>query len=297
MSPKQRVRCLAALAFAAATLQVDVDTARANGWSWSSDCRCSDPLPAVAGAGGWGTPRSAPPYNSSWKRVPVTNYRRLVMNDPLAGVRVTSLQPCNTSEWQMQRTAGCSFWQSIASWWKSHCCYASAPLMPPATTTCTPTSEWTLISAEPAASPYYSPSTKGRLVPVPSAVSPSSPVPADRRPQLNPLPLRSNDEGSAARLLSPSTEVFVRTLDGADTSLELVPPRVAPGSRNADADASDDLQHVPQLLDGHPDDRVAAMRETSLELLPVSWSMPTPRDDRKLPTNEVWDDTGWQSER
>ena len=110
-----------------------------------------------------------------------------------------------------------------------------------------------------------------------------SPVPADRRPQLDPLPQRPNREGSASRPLPADTEVFVRALDNSESSLEFGPPLVAPLSPAANADVADD--------------RVTAEDETSLELIPVGLSIPTPSHESKLPTNEVWDDTGWQSEQ
>jgi len=74
----------------------------------------------------------------------------------------------------------------------------------------------------------------------------------------------------------------VQTLDNSEPSLEFGPPLVAPLSPAANADVAD----AP----------AAAVDETALELIPVGLAIPTPSHERKLPTNEVWDDTGWQSE-
>jgi hypothetical protein len=157
-----------------------------------------------------------------------------------------------------------------------------------AATTCTPSSDWVVTSGEPAATPYYAPSTStnGRLVPVPSSAVPVSPVPADRRPQLDPLPQLPNREGSASRPMPADTEVFVRAIDNLDdtaSSLDVGPPLVAPLSPTADAEVAD----AP----------TASVDETSFELIPVGLPIPTPSHESKIPTNEVWDDTGWRSEQ
>jgi hypothetical protein len=64
-----------------------------------------------------------------------------------------------------------------------------------------------------------------------------------------------------------------------------------------DSDFSDDAQSVQESLETNPDDQAEPAREKSLELLPVIWAIATPSSDRKLATNEVWDDTGWRSEQ
>ncbi|HUG68233.1 MAG TPA: hypothetical protein VMM76_10805 [Pirellulaceae bacterium] len=131
---------------------------------------------------------------------------------------------------------------------------------------------------------------------MPSNAVPISPAPADRRPQLDPIPQRSGGGGSASRVLPPDTEVFVRTLEGSDALLELTPPLLAPGLPGARTDINDDFQDAPELLEVNPVPAESAGAK-SLALLPVSWSIPAPSYDRKLPTNKVWDDTGWRSEQ
>jgi hypothetical protein len=83
--------------------------------------------------------------------------------------------------------------------------------------------------------------------------------------------------------LPADTEFFVRALDNSESSLEFGPPLVAPLSPSANPDVADDP--------------VTAKDETSLELIPIGLSIPTPSHESTLPTNEVWDDTGWQSEQ
>ncbi|MBC8351089.1 MAG: hypothetical protein H8E66_03830 [Planctomycetes bacterium] len=246
--------------------------------------------------------RPTPPYNSSWARVPVTNYRPQIMNDPLSGNNFTSIQPCKTYEWQMRRTAGCSLWHRFVSWWQSRCTCFGRTAASLAVAQCDRTGEWIVDNSTPTDMPYYSPSsnapsTNGRLVPVPSGVSPSSPTPADSAPQLDPRDIRSGGEGADAWLSPPDTEVFVRTIDRSDTSLELVPPLVTPAAIDPNTDGSEELPDVPPLLDQRSDAKMASAAMSSRELLPVSWSTPNQSQDTKIPTDEVWDDTGWQSVR
>jgi hypothetical protein len=63
--------------------------------------------------------------------------------------------------------------------------------------------------------------------------------------------------------LPADAEVFVRVLDNSESSLEFGPPLVAPLSPSANPDVAD---------------------------APAA-------QEHKLPTNEVWDDTGWRSEQ
>lgn len=291
MFPKLHVRWLVLLLLGGAAHLFSAQAAHGDVWSLPPACECNNETPFS----GWAMPsleiclprpcwtRPTPSYQSSWARVPVTNYRPQAVNDPYSGVSGTALQPCDTYEWQMRRTPGCALWHSFADWWRSNCCLLHRPSVPPAPTTCTPTSQWAVTSPESTESPYYAPATNGRLVPVPSSAAPTSPVPADRRPQLDPVPPRAIREGSASRLFPPDTEVFVQTLDDSDTMLEFGPPLVAPLSQVADASVADD-----QATSGD---------ETSLELIPVSLSIATPSYESKLPTDEVWDDTGWRTEQ
>lgn len=286
------VRWLVTLALSAAAQLFAVQAARGDVWSLPSDCDCNYETPSL----GWSMPsfdiclpspcwtRPTRSYQSSWARVPVTKYQPQAVNDPMSGVAMTSLQPCNTYEWQARRTPGCALWRDFVNWWQSHCCLLHRPSLPPTTTNCTPSSQWVVTSAESEASPYYTPSTpaNGRLVPVPSNVSPASPVPADRRPELNPPPQQPAREGSASRLFPPGTEVFVHALDDSDTSLELGPPLVAPNSQPVNTEVADDRE---------------PSSGESFELIPVGLLIAVPSYETKLPTDEVWDDTGWKSEQ
>ncbi len=290
MFRNQFIRSIVVPVLAAAAPLLAASAARGDVWGLPADCGCNNETPAC----GWAMPRfeiclprpcwtrPTPSYHSSWARVPVTKYQPQAVNDPLSGASVAALQPCNTYEWQLRRTPGCPLWQNFVDWWRSNCCLLHTPSMSPATT-CTPTSQLAVTSPESTDAPYYAPSTNGRLVPVPSSATPTSPVPADRRPQLDPVSPRPINEGSASRLLPPDTEVFVQTLDDSDTSLEFGPPLVAPLSQSADAYVADD--------------QVTSDDETSLELIPVGLSIATQSYESKLPTDEVWDDTGWQSEQ
>ena len=170
MYPKQSAKWLAVLALAVTTLLMSGDATRADAWSRSNDCGCNDGAPAAS----WSVPqpnafesrpfwmRPTPSYTSSRKQIPVTHYQPRVTNDPLSGIAVTSLQPCNTYESQVRRKLSCSLWQRIVNWWHCQCCLG-LPSSMPARTTCTPTSEWVVSAPEPAASPYYAPATNGRL--------------------------------------------------------------------------------------------------------------------------------------
>ena len=312
MVPKQ---CLKWSLCAIALTLFDAGVAQAEVWTSASDCGCnsqSSPMSwtqplasSPVGQSHWITP--APPYNSSWARVPVTNYRPQVVIDPTTGVNVTTIQPCNTCEWQPRRTPGCSLWQSLVNWFRCNCFCTRRPSMCSSATNCPPGSEWVVSTSEPTGTPYYAPSTSvpstsapstnGRLVPVPSGASPATIVPADRRPQLDPLPSQSGGQNSASRMTPQKAEIFVRTLDDSESFLELTPPLVAPRHQASEPDASDGMQHVPELLDVDINAKTALGHESTLDLVPVSWASPAPSAVRKLPTDEVWDDTGWRSEQ
>ncbi|MBI2480424.1 MAG: hypothetical protein HYV60_17855 [Planctomycetia bacterium] len=305
-----RKQCIRWLVCAGAVLLANANAARADTWSSPNDCGCGNQFSPTSRIEPFAGPsfsmRQVPPYNTSWARVPVTNYRPQVVNDPDSGVSFTSLQPCNTYEWQMRRTAGCSLWQDLVDWWRS-CCLCGCSRPAPSAATCSTPSDWVVSSPTPAASPYYTPtnnvpssgtsSSNGRLVPVASSVIPTSPVPADQRPRLDPPSQRPGGGDSALRVLPLETEVLVRTLVSPDGQLELTAPLVAPVSPDADTDSNDDLQHVPALLDIDSGLQAASTPEKSQELHPISWSLPAPAHNHKLPTNEVWDDTGWRSEQ
>lgn len=296
-----RTRSLKWIVCTIAMLLATAGVANADTWSSTSDCGCSGPSAPPAGQAFWMRP--TPPYNTSWARVPVTNYRPQVVNDPMTGVSYTTTQPCNTYEMQMRRTPGCSLWQSIVNWWRSRCgCLCRRPASY-SSAYCPPTNEWVVSSPETTSTPYYSPSTtttpstNGRLVPVPTNPPPTTAVPADRRPQLTPPPVRSNAEGSASRLISPDRAVFVHTLDAADDSLQLTPPLLTSGDSDEAIDQDDGLKRVPELIDALPGDHSASIIDPSLGLVPVSWTTPSTPEDSQLPTDVVWDDTGWRSEQ
>lgn len=309
MLPKQSIGWFASIAIVATPIWFNVDAA------WADGCGCNS---RVVGSPVMGSPyvssslpaahsiwtRPTPVYASSWAKVPVTSYRPQVINDPLSGVGVTSLQPCKTFEWQLRRTPTCSLWQRFVDWWRSNCSLTRAqstvcaPATYPAVGNCSPSNGWIVSSGEPSASPYYTPSTTrssdGRLVPAPAGLSPSPPVPADRRPELDPDRLQNNGSGSASRLLRPQSEVFVRTLDRSDASPALVPPLVDPNTTDATAAETRGIKRVPQLLDGADRNRSASSAAAPGMLRPVSWMRPNPI--RSIPTDVVWDDTGWKSE-
>jgi hypothetical protein len=98
-------------------------------------------------------------------------------------------------------------------------------------------------------------------------------------------------------LVPLDSEVFVRTLDSSETLLELTPPLVAPDEYDTDAELDDEHREVIELPEPISAEQPASIRSNVLELLPVSWSTPSASDAGKLPTNEVWDDTGWRSEQ
>ncbi len=316
MSPMLSVQWIATFVLAVAALSVGDASVQAQAWNTSVGCGCSESSwDGTLTSSGMARPfwmRPTPHYASSWARVPVTNYRPFVVNDPLDGGSVTSLQPCNTYEWQMRRSPGCSLWHRFVTWWQTHSCFCGRPASY-ATAPCGPTSEWNVTSTSisspsTTAQPYYAPSpngratngpaTNGRVVPVPSDASPGTPNPADRRPELDPDQIQSGGQGSASRLSQPrAKEVFVRSMDGSETLLEVGPPLVAPRRSSSASETRNGLPDVPPLIDQKSDDRTASSAEEAGRLLPVSWSTPTAPRTRQIPIDRVWDDTGWKSDR
>lgn len=112
-------QCSKWIAFGVMLSLAHVETASADAWTTSGDCGCGSPNVPIGSQAFWMRP--TPVYNSSWSRVPVTNYRPQVVSDPITGVGFTSIQPCNTYEWQPRRTPGSSFCQCLVNWWRSHC--------------------------------------------------------------------------------------------------------------------------------------------------------------------------------
>lgn len=300
-------------------LQTLAATAQGDSWSGPTSCNCNrSDLSAVTGSSAypakvfWQRPTTV--YKTSEVRVPVTNYRPVVATDPYTQTSVSTLQPCNTYEVQQRRTATCSLWQRIVNWWRSHRCQwcrrPAATCTPVCETTCGQASEWVISSPASSSTPYYVPSSSnlpssnGRLVPVPNSSippatsSPSrvtpSPVPADRRPQLDPNSSPAN-RGGEAKSSKDIGEVFVRTLESQDSMVELVPPQISTDSGN-DAPAKQQIRSIPQLL---PESNIksAAMDGTPTKLVSISWNVPATRVRREIPTDIVWDDSGWQSER
>jgi hypothetical protein len=313
------IRQVIVFAIASILLFSGINTVQADAWRWINGLGCNEPAcgDSFASFATQTTPssmrpftmRPAPPYNSSWKKIPVTKYQAQSVSDPLSGTSVMSLQPCNTYEWQMKRTAGNSCWQSFVCWWKRHFC-CSAATQPPPCATCVPSSSRIVSTTSPTniapttTLPYYTPTPKARLVPVPSGASPPTAVPADHPPRLGPRPTLPNLETSASRLLTPTLndapvhETFVHTTDSAEPTLELIAPQLSPSPQSSKGDDLDRVPQVPQLLDTNIDDHTAAIGNSHGQLVPVAWSE-TAASQHNItpPATNIWDDTGWQSDQ
>ncbi len=288
-----------------AALQSLAAPASAQTWSSSSSCGCNAPSVTSTMPGSmyptnafWQRP--TPVYASSWAQVPVTNYRPVVATDPFSGVGVSTIQPCNTYERQLRRTPQCSLWQRIVEWWRNHRCRRCRPTPQPCPPTCGTTSGWTLSSTTTpttSSTPYYVPATENALVPIPNgAAAPArispSPVPADRRPQLDPNNAGINRGGEA--FVSPTTdEIFVSTVESQEAAVELVAPQLTPSVHEAPAPTADQSRQVPALL-SEPNLKTAETGSSQSQLVPISWNMPAKPLPRTIPTDRVWDDSGWK---
>lgn len=158
-------------------------------------------------------------YRTTWKRVPVTQYRPEVSTDPITGQRVTVMKPCTTQAWQPVRRR-CGFFERLFG--------LCDPAPAAATTVCAPA---VTMSESVVPAPPFGTSQPGGSVPVPGTPAPyyvpdsapftsppasdtptltpggspsegSGQSPADRRPSLEPGEVPSG--GSSARPSSSS---------------------------------------------------------------------------------------------
>ena len=106
----------------------------------------------------------------------MTAYGPAVQQNPVTGNAVTSLQPCNTWEWQAARARGMSLNQRPIYWSQYNTRYQQSCQSGIGCSSATPT------QTNATAAPYY-PRTRSGVVPVPTERRTN---PADNRPQLDP---------------------------------------------------------------------------------------------------------------
>ncbi|MBP89041.1 MAG: hypothetical protein CMJ64_20390 [Planctomycetaceae bacterium] len=235
--------------------------------TWGSAC-----YPSGHGIGGY-----SPSYHSKWKRVPVTMYGSAVVQNPLTGVTMATLVPCNTFEWQVHRAKNLSL-QHRPIYWQSY----NSPYQQP-TPTCFRTKldlqrgGSLPVDASSEVAPYYERGNT-RLVPAPSA-TPRSLQPADQQPQLRPDNLRtpratSTNRQSTTWRIDPPAVQSLRGLPGRKPSMQGVPQLLA-----------------PQNL------RSAATELESRGVVPINWPTSLPGSGATTKSRDVWDDSGWKSAR
>jgi hypothetical protein len=282
----------------------------------------------------WAALRGFPNYQTQWVAVPVTTYRPVPTVDPTTGLAVTSLAPCSTYRWQLQRVPAPSYAVGYApAAVPSHYsqpvvvgppAYAGSVISAPGgCSTCdgaypsTPAYE-TGPSLAPTPSPYPSvpgvPSGPAATVPdysVPGAVT----EPADLRPSLD----QGAYSGGASAIPAESRKAVTERQDPLPLrqgDLRLVPV--------PDPDAGDDAEiEAPQLL--NPNDRSASSRGVQYAAYTtIEWpaaasrqpakhtvAMPVVRRESRTEMSPPqatapsstprqpldWDDSGWRSAR
>ncbi len=262
---------------------------------------CSDNcLTPVIGA------RSLPGYRATSARVPVTYYRPATSFDPARGQTVTTLQPCEASEWHPR---------TVASWLPgsrapADCFAASASVCDVVSTE--PCGQWSGPSAESVNQPYYQPAATPSLVPVPAIVPRPTLSPAETRPQLESNPLPPQRLRPITHQTMTSVELNLPQPDARQaptTSIQLVPPMLS--SRDNETSGSDltqvesvaEPEVLPEPLEviGVPEEVAVVTREDDADtLVPISWQGTSITNSQTaepfVPVVEIWDDSGWQAE-
>lgn len=163
---------------------------------FSASARYGCGQPACAPSTAFGLTHSngyAPRYQSSWARVPVTAYGPVVQNNFVTGQAMTTLQPCNTWEWQSRRTRALSLHHRPVYWSSYNTRYRQTLGTGCGSASTTPAA---------APTPQYYPRSESSVTPLPTEERSS---PADNRPQLDPINWRDVDDNqSAARETAPS---------------------------------------------------------------------------------------------
>jgi hypothetical protein len=242
-------------------------------------------------------------YQTSWIRVPTTNYRPVNILDPLTGCATSTVQPCTTYSWQVRRVPTSSCFRpanaavATVNYWADPCAVPSYPAVTiPGAVVSNGCGGCSTPTAVPA--PYYTP---GPAVPsAPATILPSVPpsptiplqpsFPATSQPTLQPgFPAGPTPADRAPSLLTPSPSPALppTTTNYPPLIPPPVPPPLAPASP-APAPATG-----PAAPAGEPAKKLELVPRTSVELAPVP--DPDATSNPKSPTLlDTRDRTAWR---
>lgn len=170
-------------------------------------------------------------YRTSWKQVPVTQYRPVTNSDPCTGCTVTCMKPCTTYTYQAQRVPYTTYrpvyrtetYKVPVTTITNDCATGTCGTCPtgtcgtPAPTTSFGTPTFSTQPSTSFSAPSGGLSTSGGFQPSPT---PAAPPAADFSPSLNNInPLNNIPQGSSSR--APSIEPF-------NVQAKVTPRRVTP---------------------------------------------------------------------
>ena len=276
------------------------------------------PQPAYAPAPQWS---ARPTWNwpfsrSAWAQVPVTSYRYVAANDPTTGAATLAPQPCQTYFWQPRPVVTQPYrthsWFSWLHPWRRTtappACYGMTANYP-----CSPGGP----PQTPGTSAYYPASAPTTPILPGSQIIPGTQslrgyttqpvlqsVPANTQPQLDPSTLPQARSPVEQQQPAANVEWPARPVQPAAANVETAPPVPSDVTPIPDAEAEREaarMDGVPALLSPADESDRSALQiaPNGRVIVPISW----PANARLQPTakpavsNEVWDDSGWKSDR
>jgi hypothetical protein len=255
--------------------------------------------PAVVAA----TPVQHVRYRSTWVRVPTTNYRPIVNYDPATGWPTTTMLPCTTYTWQMQRVPA----EGPANWLLDPLRNLFGPTSPPpvpavgiytpapspaptfsaapayaAPPNIAPSSPYgtTAPLAPPTASPGWVPSdAPAPAMPAPQMgpAGPAGKTPADQPPQLSPneiqglQPIPEIRRYAPANNSAPPPTPSPPLLNPSPPVPSAAPPLISPVPDPDAGNSRSQVPAAPSLYD--PDGRTARVLPLSSRwpAVPIRW--------------------------
>lgn len=184
-------------------------------------------------------------YRTSWVQVPTTNYRAVSSRDPLTGAVTTTMRPCTTYTWQMQRVpeslrpglfpvaspnsppSGCAvagYTTAVGTGVPGACPTCPAPMAAPALPYYAPAPAPASPVAPGLSSPYANQPNAAAPYPSPTPAgppAPRSPNAADQKPSLSP----GDRENMPLNTIPRATTNYPPT----NTERSLIPP-ATPGA-------------------------------------------------------------------
>ena len=244
--------------------------------------------------GGGGTSGPEVRYRTSWVQVPTTNYRPVSASDPISGATTTTLRPCTTFTWQVQRVPASPLAPVAAPLYPASGCAVAgytpviSGVAPGSCTTCAPAATVAPVlpyytpgsapgpaAAAPygsSASPIYPPAQPTYPGQPTNPAQPRAPAAADQAPALSPngaarSTLNYPPEGTPNNATPPASEGTKKSADPTPRSSSDVTPLPDPDATQQRKPAAT----APSLLNAR--DRTA-QRDSHAEPHSVSAAQP-----------------------